>query len=215
MYTADEVSADLVAGYRDWVADLCLKFSRATGWTVRLVKGIHREGGGAARISDDGELDRRVGVIELLLPSTVDDKTRQRASSATRLLVEMIQQVGGTWRDHQRHRAEGETLAEMGRAATSASDERDGMQVLMEGALELAGVENVSVHLIDVEQQKFVLKGEALATEASKIRSSSNRQVDGAKWDVEAFSGEPVLLTAGKDGRVEGPGWLPVSRRCR
>ena len=209
MYTADEVSADLVAGYRDWVADLCLKFSRATGWTVRLVKGIHREGGGAARISDDGELDRRVGVIELLLPSTVDEKTRQRASSATRLLVEMIQQVGGTWRDHQRHRAEVETLAEMGRAATSASDERAGMQVLMEGALELAGVENVSVHLIDVEQQKFVLKGEALATEASKIRSSSNRQVDVAKWDVEAFSGEPVLLTAGKDGRVEGPGWLP------
>ena len=98
MYTADEASADLVAGYRDWVADLCLKFSRATGWTVRLVKGNHQEGGGTARISHVGDFDRRFGVIELLLPTTVDDKTRRRASSATRLLVEMIQQVGGPWR---------------------------------------------------------------------------------------------------------------------
>ena len=209
MYTADEKSADLVAGYRDWVAQLCLKFSRATGWTVRLVKGNHQEADAAARTSHEDDFDRRFGVIELLLPSTVDDKTRQRASSATRLLVEMIQQVGGSWRDHQRNRAEVLTLAEMGRAATSSSDERAGLQVLMEGGLDLAKVENVSVHLIDVEQQKFVMKGEAFATASSQIRNSSNRPVDVSKWDVAAFSEEPVLLTAGKDGRVEGPSWLP------
>ena len=85
MYTADEKSADLVAGYRDWVAQLCLKFSRATGWTVRLVKGNHHEADAAARTSHEDDFDRRFGVIELLLPSTVDDKTRHRASSATRL----------------------------------------------------------------------------------------------------------------------------------
>ena len=104
MYTADEASADLVAGYRDWVAQLCQKFSRATGWTVRLVRGTHQETAAPAPTGPGEEFDRWVGVIELLLPKSVDDETRRRASSATRLLVEMIQQVGGSWRDHQKRK---------------------------------------------------------------------------------------------------------------
>ena len=209
MYTADEASADLVAGYRDWVAQLCQKFSRATGWTVRLVRGTHPESEAPAPTGLCGELDRRVGVIELLLPTSVDDETRRRAISATRLLVEMIQQVGGSWRDHQRHRAELMTLAEMGRATMSTADGAAAMQVLMEGALQLADVENVSVHLMDVEQQKFAVTGEAFASGSSKLRSSASRPVDVSTWDVRAFSEDQVVLTVGTDGRMAVPAWMP------
>ena len=113
MYAADEASADLVAGYRDWVAQLCQRFSRATGWTVRLVNGTPQGVDSVAPSGSGGDFSRRVGIIELLLPTSVDDETRRRARSATRLLVEMIQQVGESWRDCQRQRAQVLTLATM------------------------------------------------------------------------------------------------------
>ena len=209
MYTADETSADLVAGYRDWVAQLCQKFSRATGWTVRLVRGTHQETAAPAPTGPGEDFDRRVGVIELLLPTSVDDETRRRASSATRLLVQMIQQVGGSWRDHQKHQAELITLAEMARAMTSASDGPAAMQVLLEGALKLADVENVSVHLVDAEQRSLSMTGEAFASAPSKLSCSSARPVDVSPWDVRAFSEEQVLINVGVDGRTEVPPWLP------
>jgi len=209
MYAADEASADLVAGYRDWVAQLCHRFSRATGWTVRLVNGTHQGVGSVAPSGSSGDFSRRVGIIELLLPTTVDDETRRRARSATRLLVEMIQQMGESWQDCQRRRAEVLTLAAMGRAMSSATNGRDAMQVLTEGALELADVENVSVHLVDVKQQLLVLRAEAFADATSTVQDSSDRPVAVSQWDTEALAeGDVVIDGRGKkNGGV--PAWLP------
>ena len=209
MFAADASSALAAAEYRERVALLCSKFTRATGWTVRFVGDRHEVGGETA---PGGELDSgvlRAGTIELLLPVRVDEETRCRAQSATGLLVEMIEQLAASWRDRTRRGDDVKRLLAIGQAVTTSTDGQEAVRVLLRGALELTRTESASFHLLNRDTRTLVLRGEESADGESNHDVALSRSLDRSPVDLRVLVEGPLMIES-RSGLSEGEhSWLP------
>ena len=209
MFAADESSAGSVAEYRERVALLCEKFTRATGWTVRFVGDGHEVSGEGVRGGDVAGCQSRMGTIELLLPSGLDADSRRRAQSATGLLVEMIEQLGASWRDSSQRDAEVKRLVEIGETVSTAGDGAEVVPVLLRAAVELTGTQVASFHLLDPNTCTLNLRGQASSEVDEGLEPDFARRVDESVIDLRAMVEGPILVETDSGLSATEHAWLP------
>jgi sigma-B regulation protein RsbU (phosphoserine phosphatase) len=209
MSAAVPVSANPVAEYRERVALLCQKFTRATGWTVRFV-------GDAQAASDErpaGEVFvagvDRMGRIELLLPAKVGRQTRKRAESATELLVEMIEELGASWRDRHRRDDDVQRLVEISETVTCSDDGPDAVPVLLRAAIELTRTQSASFHLLDRDSKRLLLRGQSSLEADLPLEVDLVRELDASPVDLKVLVDGPIEVEFGTGPGGRCPDWLP------
>jgi len=202
MFAADESSAGPVAEYRERVVRLCEKFTRATGWTVRFVGDGHEVSGEGAHSGQVATCNPRLGTVELLLPAGVDADSRQRAQSATGLLVEMIEQLGASWRDTSQRDSEVKRLVEIGETVSTAGDGAEVVPVLLRAAVELTHTQLASFHLLDSDTRTLKLRGQATCESGESLDTELTRRVDESVVDLRALVEGPILVETEQ-------AWLP------
>ena len=212
MFAADESSAGPVAEYRERVVLLCEKFTRATGWTVRFVGDGHEVSGEGAVCAHGRQLaagNPRLGTVELLLPAEVDADSRQRAQSATGLLVEMIEQLGASWRDTSQRDSEVRHLVEIGETVSTAGDAAEVVPVLLRAAVELTRTQLASFHLLDSDTRTLKLRGQATGENGEGLDTELRRRVDESVVDLRALVEGPILVETGSGLAETEQAWLP------
>ncbi len=209
MSTAVLVSANPVAEYRERVAMLCQKFTRATGWTVRFVGDAR----GASAETPAGEVfvsgADQIGRIELLLPAKVGQQTRKRAETATELLVEMIEQLGVSWRDRHRRDDDVQRLVEISETVTCSDDGPDAVPVLLRAAIELTRTQSASFHLLDRDSKRLLLRGQWSLEGDLPLEPDLVRELDISPVDLKVLVDGPIEVEFGKGPGGQCPKWLP------
>jgi sigma-B regulation protein RsbU (phosphoserine phosphatase) len=213
MSGAVQICANPVVEYREQVALLCKKFTRATGWTVRFIG----EPPAASDESFAGEvfsssLDQ-MGRIELLLPAKVGSQTRRRAESATELLVEMVEQLGVSWRDLHRRDDDVQRLVEISETVTCSDDRPDAVPVLLRAAIELTRTQSASFHLLDRDRKRLFLRGQSSLEGDLPLEVDLVRELEASPVDMKVLVDGPIdvefgtATETGQGGRC--PEWLP------
>jgi len=213
MFAAEVSPASPVADYRDQVALLCQKFTRATGWTVRFVAGSHEAETEGPHRRGASRLDA-LGRIELLLPARIDHDTKRRAQSATGLLVEMIEQLAASWQDRNQRGGNLKRLVEVGRTLTASSDGPEAVPVLLRAAVELTCTQSASFHLLDRDLRTLVLRGQAKADSETNIDDSLERQLHAAPVDLRALVEGPSIVENWTGLNDDHCNWLPTETAC-
>jgi sigma-B regulation protein RsbU (phosphoserine phosphatase) len=150
-----------------------------------------------------------MGRIELLLPAKVGQQTRKRAESATELLVEMIEQLGASWRDRHRRDDDVQRLVEIGETVTCSNDGPDAVPVLLRAAIELTRTQSASFHLLDRDNKRLLLRGQSSLEADLPLEVDLVRELDVSPVDLKVLVDGPIEVEFGTGPGGRCPDWLP------
>ncbi len=133
MIAADEFGGQQAAELSEWVTTLCRQYSQATGWTIRFVAEAAGPLSRESLATDVVAANRRVGRIELLLGSDVDQVTRERARATTQLLVRVIEEMVVSRQDVAQRTNQLRTMVALGQTTATNGDVEETLTGLLRG----------------------------------------------------------------------------------
>lgn len=206
MIAADEFGGQQAAELSEWVTTLCRQYSQATGWTVRFVAETAGPLSRESLATDVVAANRRVGRIELLLGSDVDQVTRERARATTQLLVRVIEEMMVSRQDAAQRTNQLRTMVALGQTTATNGDVEETLTGLLREVAEVAEVESVSLHLLAPETDSLVLRFQHPACPGG---SNPARRIAQAPTDLLALNHGIAVVDDPATLDVDTRGWIP------